>query len=159
MSHTYEALIERLQQLDKWIAETERVAASAIDSDTRQQIANYLARWRDSRSKCVNSLAHIKSVRWVNRAAAATAGVLVVSFVGVIVVEYFHRAQREFASATLEIAYLILLASFVSYLFVNAVRNAVARRSEPLRFSVRDLLIVMTGLALALGTLVWLMRR
>jgi hypothetical protein len=156
MSHAYEALTKRLQRLDKWVSETEHVAAVATDTETRQQIANDLTRWRESRRECAAFLARIK---WLNRAASATMTLVIVSFVGMFIFAFVSPPQSGLVSVFLAIDYLVLFGSTLTYIAVVALRDSVARGRKPWQFSLARVLSVMTGIALALGTLAWLMRQ
>jgi hypothetical protein len=156
MSHASESLTKRLQRLDKWIAETERVADVATDSETRQQIANDLTRWRESRRACAKLLVRTK---WLNRAASTTMTMLLASFVGMAILAICGSPQSAFTSVLLAIDYLVLFGSTLAYLPLIAWRDSVARGGEPWRFSLAGMLSLMTGIALALGFLAWFMRR
>jgi hypothetical protein len=156
MSHAYEALTNRLQKLDKWITETERLATLATDPAMRLQISNDLARWRESRRECAALLTRIK---WMNRAVSTTMTVVIVSFVAMLILAILGPPQSSFSSVLLAIDYLALFTSTLAFIPVVALRDAVARGGKPWQFSLARVLAMMTGVAIVLGILAWLIRR
>jgi hypothetical protein len=154
MSHAYDALVNRLQQLDRWISETEQVRAIATEPETRQQIEDDLARWHESRKVCASFLERIS---WLNRAASAMFVVLGISVVGLFLIP-LQSINESFRSVIMGIDVLTMFASLVGYILAIAARDSVARSGEQIQFSLRSMLIVMTVIAVMLGTLAWLSR-
>src|SRR5262249_30063770 len=138
MSHAYDALVNRLQQLDRWISETEQVRAIAKEPETRQQIEDDLARWRESRKVCASFL---ERITWLNRAASALMAVLGIAVVGLFSIGLFQSLDDHVRSLLMSVDILILFASFVGYILAIAARDSVARSGEQVRFSLRSMLI------------------
>src|SRR4051812_44174996 len=61
MSRAYEALlVNSMQRLDRWIADTESLASISDDPITQQQIEFDLSRWQASRDRLATLLARTK---------------------------------------------------------------------------------------------------
>jgi hypothetical protein len=157
MSRAYEALlVNSIQRLDRWMADTESLIPKSDDPITLQQIEFDLSRWRASRDRLATLLARTK---WLNRIASWSLALLLVSFGSLFAIAYFLFPGTGLIAFLLAADLLIVLSCCIGYLITIMLRDAIVRGRQPWRFSTRDLLIIMTVLALMIGSLAWFARR
>jgi hypothetical protein len=157
MSRAIEALLaNRLQRVDHLITETEAVGNKSDDPTTLRQIQFDLDRWRASRARFAALL--VRTKRW-NRLTSLALAIFGFSFGCLLVFALFGEPTTAIVFVLLAVDVLILFASAIGYLVAITVRDVIARNGGRWRFSLRAVLIVMTEIALGLGTLAWLMRR
>jgi hypothetical protein len=156
MSRAYETLLaNRLQRLDRLIADTAAIGSKSEDPTTLRQIEFDLDRWRDSRDRFAMLL--VRTKLW-NRLTSLALAIFGISFGCLLIFALFGEPTSALVFILLALDLLILFASAIGYLVAITVRDAIARDGGPWRFSLRTLLIVMTEIALALGSLAWAVR-
>jgi uncharacterized membrane protein len=157
MSRAYEELLANyVERLDRLIADTAAVRAKSDDPTTLRQIGFDLDRWSSSRARFATIL--VRTKRW-NRLTSLALAIFGISFGCLLIFALFGEPTTTLVFLLLGLDLLILFASAIGYLIAITLRDAVAREGQPWRFSLRSVLIVMTEIALALGTLAWLMRK
>jgi hypothetical protein len=149
-------LSNHLQRLDRLITDTEAVGGKSDEPTTHRQIEFDLDRWRDLRTRFATLL--VRTKRW-NRFTSLALIVFGISFGSLFIFAFFIESPNVFVLLLLGFDLLVLFSSAIGYLIAITVRDALARSGKPWRFSLRSVLIAMTEIALALGTLAWLMRR
>ncbi len=128
MSRAYEALlVNSMQRLDRWIADTESLASISDDPITQQQIEFDLSRWQASRDRLATLLARTK---WLNRIATWTLALLVVSFGALFIIASFVSPTVGVVSFLLAVDLLVVIACCVGYLVVIMLRGADANRGD-----------------------------
>ena len=158
-----ESLVRHIERLNRWIAESEALAARSTEIETRQMVAGDLVRWRELIAQQQLVIAEqeraLQRLKMMNGIVSLTLAGVVIGFVSLILLGFLYSYYSGFVlSVFITVDYFFV--ALCSFAFISSVlfRDAVALGREPWRFSLRSLLVATTLIAIVLGLLAFATR-
>lgn len=155
MSRYQETLLaNQLARLDQTITDAQDLASRSSDEATQKALEKELFQLHETRQQIEAVWRRTKSL---NQAVRRTLVIFCLSFVALFVLGFsglFHLSPPLYVVLIL-LDSLILVASGITYVVVILLRDAIVRGHRPWRFSLWELLVVTTIVAVLLSLVVY----
>lgn len=158
MSQYQETLLaNQLTRLDRTITDAQDLASRSSDAATQKALENELFQLHETRQQIEAVWRRTKSL---NLAVRRTLVIFCLSFAALFLLGFsglFHLSPPLYVVLIL-LDTLILVASGITYVVVILLRDLIVRGRRPWRFSLWDLLVVTTIVALLLSLAMYVRR-